>query len=62
MDSSVQLSTEELYLTGKSDEPLELAVLAGSMIVLLGDERTIAPDLALILAGRKPPFSGRIHL
>ncbi len=62
MDSSVQLSTEELYITGKSNEPLELAVLAGSMIVLLGDEKTIAPDLALILAGRKPPASGRIHL
>ena len=62
MDSSVQLSTEELYITGKSHEPLELAVLAGSMIVLLGDDRTIAPELALILAGRKLPASGRIHL
>jgi len=62
MDSSVQLSTEELYVTGKSDEPLELAVLAGSMIVLLGDDKTIASDLALILAGRKSPASGRIHL
>ncbi|NOQ23517.1 MAG: hypothetical protein GQ565_12840 [Candidatus Aegiribacteria sp.] len=62
MDSSVQLSTEELYITGKSDEPLELAVLAGSMIVLLGDDKTIAPNLALVLAGRKPPASGKIHL
>lgn len=62
MDSSVQLSTEELLITGTSDEPLELAVLAGSMIVLLGDDKTIAPDLALILAGMKRPVSGRIHL
>ena len=62
MDSSVQLSTEELYITEKSDEPLELAVLAGSTIVLLGDENTVAPDLALVLAGKKPPASGRIYL
>ncbi len=62
MDSSVQLSTEELYITGKSSDPLELAVLAGSMIVLLGDDTTIAPDLALVLAGRKSPASGMIHL
>ncbi len=62
MDSSVQLSTEELFITEKSNEPLELAVLAGSMIVLLGDDETIAPDLALVLAGRKAPASGMIHL
>ena len=62
MDSSVQLSTEELYITGLSNEPLELAVLAGSMLVLLGDERTIAPNLALVLAGRKAPASGMIYL
>ncbi|MCK4806626.1 MAG: hypothetical protein KAT09_03220 [Candidatus Aegiribacteria sp.] len=62
MDSAVQLSTEDLYITGKSGEPLELAVLAGSMVVLLGDDKTIAPDLALILAGRKSPASGKIYL
>ncbi|MEN8207818.1 MAG: hypothetical protein ABFR50_01055 [Candidatus Fermentibacteria bacterium] len=62
MDSSVHLSTEELYITGNSDEPLDLAVLAGSMTVLLGNDSTVAPDLALVLAGRKTPASGMIHL
>ncbi len=62
MDSSVHLSTEELYITGESDEPLDLAVLAGSMIVLLGNDETIAPDLALILAGRRAPASGIVRL
>lgn len=62
MDSSVQLSTEELYITDNSKVPLDLAVLAGSITVLLGDDETIASDLALILAGQKPPVSGRIHL
>lgn len=62
MDSSVHLSTEELYITEYSDEPLDLAVLAGSTIVLLGNDKTIAPDLALILAGRKAPASGIIRL
>jgi len=62
MDSSVQLSTEDLFITGNSNEALELAVLSGSMIVLLGDAESIAPDLALIMAGRKNPFSGNIFL
>jgi ABC-type branched-subunit amino acid transport system ATPase component len=62
MDSSVQLSTEELFLTDNSKVPLELAVLAGSMTVLLGDDETVAPDSALILAGKKPAISGTIHL
>ena len=62
MDSSVQLSTEELYITDNSKVPLDLAVLAGSVTVLLGDDETIASDLALILAGRKSPVSGNIHL
>ncbi len=61
MDSSVQLSTKDLFITEKSTESLELAVLAGSMMVLLGDEQTVAPDLALVLAGRKSPSSGRIY-
>ncbi len=62
MDSSVQLSTEELYITDNSKVPLDLAVLAGSTTVILGDDETIASDLALILAGQKAPVSGRIHL
>ncbi len=62
MDSLVQLSTEELYLTDDSKVPLELAVLAGSMTVLLGDDETVAPVSALILAGKKPAVSGTINL
>ena len=62
MDSSVQISTEELIITENSKVPLDLAVLAGSMIVLLGDDSTIASDLALMLAGKKHPVSGRVHL
>ncbi len=61
MDSSVQLSTEKLYITDNSKVPLDLAVLAGSMTVLLGDDESIASDLALIIAGLKPPVSGRIQ-
>lgn len=60
MDSSVQLITEELYLSKKASDPLELAVLAGSMLILLGDEDTIAPKLAAVLAGRSSPVSGRV--
>ncbi len=60
MDSSVQLITEELYLSNKATDPLELAILAGSMLILLGDENTIAPKLARILAGRSSPVSGRV--
>lgn len=62
MDSSVLLSTDELRLRNDSREPLELAVLAGSMLILLGDEDTVAPDLALVLSGRLSPASGRILL
>lgn len=62
MDSSVLLSTDELRVRDDSREPLELAVLAGSMLVLLGDERTVAPDLALVLSGRLAPASGRVLL
>ncbi|MCD4774586.1 MAG: hypothetical protein K8S15_00880 [Candidatus Aegiribacteria sp.] len=62
MDSSVQLRTEELCITDNSKVPLDLAVLAGSMTVLLGDDETIASDLALILAGRRLPVSGNIQL
>jgi ABC-type uncharacterized transport system ATPase subunit len=62
MDSSVQLSIEDLFITGDSIDAFELAVLSGSMIVLLGDKATVAPDLALIMAGIKSPHSGRIYL
>lgn len=60
MDSSVQLITEELYLSDKAADPLELAILSGSMLILLGDENTIAPKLAAILSGRSSPVSGRV--
>lgn len=62
MDSSVLLSTDELRVRNDSREPLDLAVLAGSMLVLLGDEKTIAPELALVLSGRHAPASGRVLL
>jgi ABC-type branched-subunit amino acid transport system ATPase component len=62
MDSSVLLSTDELRVRTGSREPLDLAVLSGSMLVILGDDTTVGPDLARVLAGKISPASGRILL
>jgi ABC-type transport system involved in cytochrome c biogenesis ATPase subunit len=62
MDSSVLLSADELRIRDASRQPLELAVLAGSMLTLLGNHETVAPDLARILAGIIPPVSGGVLL
>ncbi|OPL17869.1 MAG: hypothetical protein AVO35_08300 [Candidatus Aegiribacteria sp. MLS_C] len=62
MDSSVLLSTDELRVRDGSREPLDLALLAGSMLVLLGGPDTVAGDLCRVLAGRSSPFSGRVLL
>ena len=62
MDSSVLLSTDELRVRRVSKEPLDLAVLSGSMLAILGDGTTVAPDLALVLSGRRPPATGRVLL
>lgn len=60
MDSSVQLRTRDLFITEDSREPLELAVLSGSILMLLGDKSTVAPHLAGILAGREKPYAGSV--
>lgn len=62
MTSSVLLSARGLRVSSSSEEPLELAVLESSMLVLLGDSDTIAPDLALIMAGQKKPFEGSVSI
>lgn len=62
MDSSVLLSTDELRIRDGSREPMDLALLAGSMLVLLGGPDTVARDLCRVLAGRRPPVSGRVLL
>lgn len=62
MGSSVLLRTEGLLPLKNSREPLDLAILAGSMMVLLGDGSTVAPRLAMLLAGQGTPASGRILL
>lgn len=60
MTSSVLLRTGGLRVSSDSEEPLELAVLESSMLVLLGDSSTIAPDLALIMAGHRKPTEGSV--
>lgn len=60
-DSSVLLRTEELRVRDPSD-PIDIAVLAGSMLVLLGGPDTIAPGLASMVAGADNPVSGRVLL
>ncbi|MBD3278594.1 MAG: hypothetical protein GF388_09855 [Candidatus Aegiribacteria sp.] len=62
MTSSVLLRTRGLRVSSASEEPLELAVLESSMLVLLGDYDTIAPDLALIMAGHKKPPEGCVSI
>lgn len=59
-DSSVQLRTEDLRPLSTTRAPIDLAVLAGSILVLLGGGETIAPRLASMIAGRLRPASGRI--
>lgn len=62
MDSSVLLRTDELLVREDSREPLDLAVLSGSMLVFLGDGQTVAPSLARVVAGIDRPFAGRVLL
>jgi hypothetical protein len=60
LDSSVLLRTEDLRPLATTRSPIDLAVLASSILVLLGGEDTVVPRLALMIAGRMRPASGRI--
>jgi ABC-type multidrug transport system ATPase subunit len=60
LDSSVLLRTEDLRPLSTTRSPIELAVLASSILILLGGEDTVAPRLAQMMAGRMRPASGRI--
>jgi len=51
---------EEVRPLDATRSPVDLAVLAGSTLVLLGDSDTVAPVLASMIAGRRRPVSGRI--
>jgi len=57
----VLLRTEDLR-TSDSADPVEIAALASSMLVLLGGHDTIAPRLAAMIAGVDRPSSGRVLL
>jgi len=62
MGSSVLLNVSRLRISDESERELELAILAGSILVLLGDDDTSARDLALVLSGRISPSGGGVTL
>lgn len=60
MNSTVRLRLKNLLLNEDFTEPVEFAVLSSSVFVLLGDDNTIAPQLARTIAGHKKTHSGSI--
>ncbi len=58
---SVRLRLREVVLRGREGmEPVDLALLASSTLVLLGDRRSVAPDLVGVIGGVDSPASGRV--